>query len=613
MTFIDYPAGPNFASEAPINLPSNRQDAAYGSDVIVELFGDLGFEHVFLTPGSSFRGIHDSLVNHTRNHKPEIILCAHEEIAVAMAQGYAKATGRPALVFLHDLVGVQHAVMAFYNAWADRMPVVVLGGAGPADPAERRRIDWIHSANTQCELVRNFTKWTDEPPTLQAVLDSVARARRIATSAPRGPTYVSIDTVIQESKLNGAVEMPDVDLPRYRAAPPLASPAEQVTAAADLLTGAEWPLVVGGNVGYSAAATRPMVELVEILGAPYKDGHDIVCIPTAHPHNMNGGFGDTGETEMRAMADVVIGVDSPDINHILGTYGKARGGSEDVSGEKQKRIIDISLNDLTLTHWSNMGGPITPVDVQLLADPMYALGQLLDELRSRAGGNPGWVRRARERAAEVATRHQALRARQRAAVEAMWDQHPISPARMTGELWEVVKNKDYLLALRNYRSWYEGIWEFDGAGRFLSNNVGGGVGYGPGGVIGSALAGKEHGKFTLAVLGDGDFTMGPAALWTAAHYRIPILIILHNNTSFGNDEEHQITLAYARERPVENAWIGQRMVGPAPDYATIAGGYGATGYGPIDNPNDLADAFRSAADDVEKGGVALVDVRTQLN
>ena len=170
MSDVNYPAAPGFESESPINLPANRSDAEYGSDVIAEMLGRLEFDYAFLTPGSSYRGLHDSLVNHTRNHKPEIILCAHEEIAVAMGQGYAKATGRPALVILHDLVGVQHGLMALYNAWADRKPLVVLGGSGPLDPAERRPIDWIHSANTQCEIVRNCTKWTDEPATLQATV-----------------------------------------------------------------------------------------------------------------------------------------------------------------------------------------------------------------------------------------------------------------------------------------------------------------------------------------------------------------------------------------------------------------------------------------------------------
>ena len=238
-----------YASEIPVNLPRNRAEPEYGSDLICDLLQAMGFEHVMLTPGSSFRGLHDSLVNHTRNARPGIVLCGAEEIALHMAQGYSKVTGKASLVILHDLVGLQHAMMAFYNAWADEVPILVLGGSGPADPAERRAIDWLHSANTQSEAVRPYTKWTDEPVTLKAVFDSVLRARRIAESAPQRPTYVSIDAGLQEDRLDDPVALPDVELPRYRPAPPIAAAESQIAAAADLLTEASMPLVFGGRFG----------------------------------------------------------------------------------------------------------------------------------------------------------------------------------------------------------------------------------------------------------------------------------------------------------------------------------------------------------------------------
>jgi len=613
----DYPAAPGFESEAPINLPANRADAEYGSDLVAELIGRLGHDYVFLTPGSSFRGLHDSLVNHTRNHKPTIILVAHEEMAIAMAQGYCKATGKPAMAILHDLVGVQHGLMAFYNAMADRQPVVVLGGSGPADPAHRRKTDWIHSANTQCAIVRDVTKWTDEPITLQSCLDSIARAQRIATSAPQAPTYVSVDVVVQEAAIPDGVTLPDVAAPRYRPPPPVAAPADQVEAAADLLTEADWPLIFGGRIGYHEDATAPMVELVETLGAAYQDGHDIICIPSNHPQNLNASFGRIkAEGEYKAMlmgrTDVVFCIDCLDISNNVGAYEGARGAGSAIAA-KPKKVIDLSLNDFAVQHWSHIGGPIPPVDVQLQADSRHGLAQLLGVLRRRAEGGPAWVKRAAERRAEIAGMHEKLRASQRDAMKAKWDQTPVYLPRMTAELYKAVKDKNWLLVARNYRAWYDGIWEFDRAGRFLSNSIGGGIGYGAAGVIGSALAARDRGQLPVAIIGDGDFTMGPAALWTAAHYRIPILIVLHNNTSFGNDEEHQITLAHRRGRPPENAWIGQRMVGPEPDYCTVARGYGAWAEQPVRDPADLAAAFRKAVEVVEKGGVALVDVHTSLN
>ena len=199
-------------TEVPVNLPANQEDPKYGSDIMVDMIREMGFDYVTLTPGSTFRGLHDSLVNYGRNHKPEMILCAHEEIAVSLAHGYAKMTNKPACVILHNLVGLQHAMMSFWNAFADRAPMLVIGGSGPLDPAERRLIDWLHAANNQSELMRPYTKWTDEPPTQQGTLNSLAKAYRIAGNAPKGITYVSIDATVQEEELDEAVTIPDMSL-----------------------------------------------------------------------------------------------------------------------------------------------------------------------------------------------------------------------------------------------------------------------------------------------------------------------------------------------------------------------------------------------------------------
>ena len=599
-----------FQSEAPVNLPQNRMDAEYGSDLICDMIQQMGFEYVMLTPGSSFRGLHDSLVNYTRNTKPQIILCGAEEVALHMAQGYSKVTGKASLVVLHDLVGLQHAMMAFYNAWCDQVPILVLGGSGPIDPADRRAIDWLHSANTQCEAVRPYTKWTDEPPSLPAIFESMLRARRIAESAPTRPTYISIDAGLQEVKLDTVPSLPDAGLPRYRPAPPLAAPAEAIEAAADLLVEASCPLVFGGRFGRRVGIDAALVELIELIGAAYQDGTDIVCVPSAHPQNMNTGYRGPAD-EIRSESDVVLGIDCPDLTALTGGYAGARGDMRNTTTGSRK-VIDLSVNDLAVDHWSNAGGAISPAEVLLLADPVHGLGQLLAELKRRAEGSPAWLGRAQDRRAALAARHEELLSAQRSRVLEDWDDVPITVPRMMSEVWQAVREQDWVLAERNGRSWYEGIWDFLGSGRLLGHNGGGGVGYGPGGVVGAALALKDTGKMTVAILGDGDFTMNPCALWTACHYRLPLLIVLHNNTSFGNDEEHQIALADQRGRPVENAWIGQRMVAPEPDYATIARGYGAWGAGPITEPAELASAMSAAVAEVKRGGVALVNVHTRL-
>jgi acetolactate synthase-1/2/3 large subunit len=605
----------DYASEAPVNLPANKPTPEYGSDVMVDMLERLGFEYIALTPGSTFRGIHDSLVNYGRNHKPTVILCPHEEIAVSLAHGYAKFTGKPCAVILHNLVGIQHAVMSFWNAYADRAPMFVLGGSGPADPAERRYIDWLHSANAQSDLMRPYTKWTDEPATVPAVLEAMAKAYRIARGAPKGLTYLSIDVGLQEQTIADDIQVPDVSLPRYRPPPPIAATKESVEQAADMLCEASLPLILGGRVGMSADITAPLVELVELTGAVYQEGKDVVCFPTDHPQNLSGGFGPTKESEIRGEADVWLAIDCQDVADLTGSYGKARGGGYGyiIDGGTVRRVIDLSVNDLAVDNWATIGGALPPVDLRLFADPLYGLGQLLGEMKRRAEGDPAWRNRARDNAKAAAERHKALRARQQKALKDHWDDSPISVIRLIHAVYDSVKGTDWVLANRNYRTWYEGIWRFAGGGQYLGNNGGAGVGYGPGGVVGTALAAKEAGRFTVAIMGDGDFTMNPSALWTAVHYKIPLLIVLHNNMSFGNDEVHQIKLARERKRPAENAWIGQKMVAPEPDYASVARAYGAWAEGPITEAKDLPGVLGRAVAEVKKGGVALVDVQTQLS
>ena len=193
-----------------------------------------------------------------------------------------------------------------------------------------------------------------------------------------------------------------------------------------------------------------------------------------------------------------------------------------------------------------------------------------------------------------------------------WDDTPIHPSRMISELWAAVKDKNWLLAMRNSASFPEGIWQFPGAGYYLGTNGGGGIGYGPGAMAGAAVACRDLGKFCVGLMGDGDFIMSAGAIWSAVHMRAPMLLVINNNTTWGNDEKHQMHVAEERHRPLENAWIGQRMVDPDIDHTSIARGYGAWAKGPMLDPADLAGVFKEAVAEVEQGRVAVVEVRTQL-
>src|ERR1700731_4453975 len=198
--------------ERPLPLPSGN--ALFGSDVVAETLRALEIPFIALNPGASYRGFHDSLVNYLGNVQPQMLLCLHEEHAVAIAQGYAKVTGKPMAAAVHSNVGLMHATMAIFNAWCDRMPVLVLGATGPVDAPKRRPwIDWIHTARDQGALIREYTKWDDQPASPAAAREAILRGTWISNTAPQGPVYINFDAELQEAKVTE--ELPPIEVARY--------------------------------------------------------------------------------------------------------------------------------------------------------------------------------------------------------------------------------------------------------------------------------------------------------------------------------------------------------------------------------------------------------------
>ncbi|MBF9036094.1 thiamine pyrophosphate-binding protein [Rhodobacterales bacterium HKCCE2091] len=575
----------------------------YGSDLMAQALRDRGVEWVFLNPGSSFRGLHDSLVNYLGDEKPKIALATHENIAVAMAHGYAKATGRPGYAILHNLVGLMNGSMSIFNAFCDQAPVVILGGSGPADPDKRRFIDWAHSANTQGDLVRPFVKWTDEPATLAGAMDSLLRAERIARTGPPGPVYVSLDAGLQEEEIHGDRDT-GADLPRYAAPPPVSPDPDAVERVARRLLEAKAPLIVCGRPGIDPAATEPLVRLVEATGAAYLDDRCIACLPTRHPQNLNG------DRKIRAEADVILAIDVHDLTLATRGYGTGRSTIMGTgAGAADAHVIDLSLRDWFGNSWVRFGGPTPPLDDQIVADPLTAM-RALAYAAERIGGDASSI--AARRAA-LARRHDAVQAAAQEKLKARHDESPISMQRLTHEVYQAVKDDDWRLVVRNHRSWQDGYWDIPGCGHYLGGDGGGGVGYGPGAAAGAALGYKGTGILPVAIIGDGDFVMSPGAIWTAAHHGAPLLMVLMNNRSWGNDELHQREVAHLRDRDAARAHVGQRTEDPPADLTAIARGFGAWAAEPVADPDALAPALREAVTQVKKGAVAVVEVITALD
>lgn len=560
----------------------------YVSDSVVDLLAQLGCQYLPLNPGSSFRGLHDSIVNHGGNESPEVILCTHEEIAVSIAHGYAKATGEVGFAAVHDLVGLMHASMAVYDAWCDRTPLVVLGGGGPADPAERRPIDWFHSANTQSALVRPFVKWDDDPTFPQATLDAIARAHFIAGSAPAGPTYVTIDASVQERVDEGTV-IPIHE--RQHRAPFVAHPVEIDKAAAQLVA-ADFPVVVAGGIGLDPSSTPVVVALMEMLGAPGRDERNLTAIPTDHPLCFSG------DDSVLEDADLILAVDVHDVRWIL---DRCNGSPI---------VIDLSTRSLAIRSWANADHVTGQNVTSLVSDPLTGLTQVRDAVERAIGTDRNLKDRRAQRLDRLAARREQLERVRSEQLASRWDETPIAPERLVAELYDAVSDLPWLLTLRNTRSWPEGIWKFDRAGRFLGHSGGGGMGYGPGAMVGGALAARDRGELPVGIIGDGDFMFAPGALWTAVHHEIPMLMVVNNNRTYLNDEHHQGQVARQRGRPLENAHIGTTIDQPDIDFAALARSQGAWAEGPVTDPASLEDVFRRAVGQVQEGRVAVVDVIT---
>src|ERR1700732_446768 len=252
------------AVERPI--PSGTNVAGFGSDVVAEALRDLDIPYIALNPGASYRGLHDSLVNHIGNASPQMLLCLHEESAVAIAHGYAKVTGKAMAAAVHSNVGLFHATMAIFNAWCDRMPILILGATGPVDAAKRRPwIDWIHTAADQGAIVRAYIKWDDQPASPEAAREALLRASWLSNASPQGPVYINLDADMQEAVLEKP--LPPIEAKRYM--PPVvnAAPADQIAKAAQWLRAARHPVILAGRVSRDIAAWKDRVAVAEAIGA----------------------------------------------------------------------------------------------------------------------------------------------------------------------------------------------------------------------------------------------------------------------------------------------------------------------------------------------------------
>ncbi len=572
--------------------------ARAGSDFMLDVIKSLKFDYIAANPGSSFRGLHESIVNYGGNAKPELLTCPHEEQAVAMGHGYFKVSGKPLAVACHGTVGIQHAAMAVYNAWCDRAPVVLLAG-NHLDAGERRGgVEWAHSAQDCVRPIRDYIKWDDTPVSLPHFAESLVRAYKIAMTPPFGPVAIVADGHLQEEGIGDE----RFAIPRFTPTEAPRGDDAAVREAARLLVAAESPAIVVDRMARDQRGVELLVELAEVLQAPVVDLQGRMNFPNGHYLNQG--------RNVLAQADVVLGLELNDPFGVVGTVRDRVHREAEQTARPDIKMITIGVGDLFWRSNYQNFQRYYGAELSIAGDAQATLPSLIEALRSAAPRSARAALDARQskwRAAHATRRENALNAARYA-----WNASPVSTARLAMETWNVIRERDWALVSESFFSWPSDLWQMDKHYQHIGGSGGAGVGYGAPSSVGAALAHRDAGRLAVSFQQDGDLLYVPGVLWTAAHHRIPLLSVMHNNRAYHQEVMHLQRMAARRQRGVDgHALIGTVLDDPALDFASIAKGMGVWSAGPITDPDKLGPVLREALAVVERGEPALIDVVSQ--
>jgi thiamine pyrophosphate-dependent acetolactate synthase large subunit-like protein len=601
------PSARQIANETGMPKEMAASHGRPGSDFMVDVIKSLNIEYVYSNPASSFRGFHESLINYGRNSMPEFITCMHEESSVAMAHGYFKASGKMQMALCHGTVGLQHASMAIYNAWCDRVPVVVFGG-NDMDAAYRPPgVPTIHSAQDINAIVRDFTKWDDTPVSLQHFAQSVVRAYKMAMTPPYEPVMISLDGGLQDE----AVREPSLYIPRYRPSAPPQADVAALKEAARLLVNAERPVIVAERMVRTEKGFNDLVVLAELLQCPVVNRPGRLNFPNTH-------YLSQGAPVIRN-ADVVMGLEVNDFwgvaNHFVDNGEEDGHGLREPSVKPGTKLITISASELNEKANYQEFQRFQSVDVSMLGDPEASLPSLIEAVKSLLTPEKKAAFEKRGEAFKKAKGQARERAKQAAALA--WNASPITTARLCAEVGAQIKDLDWSMATHpnGISGWPDRLWKMDRHYRHFGHSGGSGLGYGLPASIGVAQANKALGRFTVNFQSDGDMMYAPGAIWTAARHHIPLLSVVHNNHGYHQEVMHVQRLSNRRNR-VANIGkdfgpIGTRIENPNIDYAKLASSMGWWSAGPISDPEQLGPTLKKAVEVVKSGQPALVDVVSQ--
>lgn len=564
--------------DTPEGTPDDK--VAWGSDVAAQMMRRCGIKYVSLNPGASYRGFHDSIVNHLGNRDPGMLLCLHEDHAVGIAHGYGKATGMPMGAIVHSNVGLMHGHMAIFNAYCDRVPLMIMGATGPMDSHQRRPwIDWIHTSADQASIIRDIIKFDNQPSSPEGIVDAMSRAYIATRTQPSAPVYIVLDAGLQESSLEQIPEMPDMT--RFQPPGNVHASRADIDSIVAMLKAAARPAILFGRGSRKQEDWDARVKLAEATGAIVMTDLKLAAtFPTDHPNHVVEPFNQAGkaEREIIADADFILALEWVDVG---GLICPPTGG-----GNTKAKIVQVSLDHHLHNGAHTVYQSMSPADLRISASGDAVVADLNAALGG--GSKKPWRDAVRKDRKD--------------------DPDRISMVAVCSALREAVGDPDKISLASVSRGWPCDMWPLRDPGAYLGKDGGGGIGSGPSLAIGVALANDDMGRKTVAVLGDGDFMMGGHAIYTAVKHKIPLLVLINNNQSYFNDELHQETVAKRRNRPVGNRWIGQAMTDPMLDIAKFVEAQGATGIGPVKDKKDLAAAIAKGVEVLNNGGVAVVDI-----
>jgi acetolactate synthase-1/2/3 large subunit len=565
-----------------------------GSDFMVDVIKTLDLKYVATNPGSSFRSLHESLVNYGGNSKPELLTCLHEESAVGMAHGYAKASGKPMGVMVHGTVGLQHASMAIYNAWCDRVPVMIFAGNGIDAHKRRPGTEWNHSVQDVALMVRDYVKWDDYPGSLQHFAESTVRAYKIGMTPPCEPVMVIADIDLQEDPIHET----DLKIPKLALSRPPQGDRAALAEAAKLLVHSTNPVIIADRMARDQQGVKWLVELAEALQAPVVDLGGRMNFPSTHYLSQNA-----RRRELVREADVVllleVGTPWGEFNSFNDPHKTQRW-----IAKNDVKIIHVSMQDVYIRANYQDFQRYQYADLSINGEAQASLPTLIEEVRKIGKDVSG-------RAEKLRAAHAAAKQRMREAAALGWDTSPVTTARLTAEVWQVIKNEPWALVVSDRVTWARRMWPVTEHHQMLGGSGGQGVGYAAPAAVGAALANKEKGLLSVTFQPDGDLLYAPGVLWTAAYHKIPLLLVMHNNRGYYQEVMHLQRMASLHKRRVDTAWVGNIIDKPAIDFAGLARSHGVWAEGPITDPSKLGDALKRAVAVVKKGAPALLDVVCQ--